>query len=524
MGKILQLSLLALFIFTNNSKAINGDLGVNMGANGNANAPWLIEDYQDFLTFCADNSKWNINQHTKLCFDINLSPELTNRQIYNSALISPSERYNSFIGTAFRGNFNGNNHKIYNLTFNAGTKDNGFLSVFGKIQTPAIVSNLRVDFSITGTGELWYLAAICGRSDGGTIENCHATGEIMASTNAHNIGGLCGFSCQESTVINSSAHCLVAGTWEAGGICGYSDGDITNCITTGNISGIGYLGGLCGSNGPGGTITNCHAYGNVTGQESSYYVGGLCGYNSSYVGKNSRITQSSAHGTVYCGTGSHYIGGLSGYNSTFSISSCYADGSILYESSSEVGGLCGIARYGTVENCYAAVNIENINGGSASGLCGSTGSSITFSDCYVTGKSWYAICGDHNNSSSIFINCFWDIDTCEAIKDFWLGTDYPGTVINVVGLNTEQMQNLAMFHNAGWDIQPGTSYGTENIWRMPYIQPGYPILSWQKDIPGDFCGKYGVDIQDFSWIANQWLINYSLSDLCDLANFWLFCN
>ncbi|MCK4627838.1 MAG: hypothetical protein KAT56_02480, partial [Sedimentisphaerales bacterium] len=69
------------------------------------------------------------------------------------------------------------------------------------------------------------------------------------------------------------------GSWYLGGLCGYNSyGTITDCYAAGAVTGRSYLGGLCGYNSYG-TITNCYATSSVTGRDSSYALGGLCGHN-----------------------------------------------------------------------------------------------------------------------------------------------------------------------------------------------------------------------------------------------------
>ncbi|MBN1819032.1 MAG: hypothetical protein JW828_16855, partial [Sedimentisphaerales bacterium] len=58
------------------------------------------------------------------------------------------------------------------------------------------------------------------------------------------------------------------------------------------------------------------------------------------------------------------------------------------------------------------------------------------------------------------------------------------------------MQDTNTFLVAGWDF-PAT-------WHMPYQSTGYPMLWWQKDIPGDLTDTYGVNMADFAELASQW--------------------
>lgn len=113
-----------------------------------------------------------------------------------------------------------------------------------------------------------------------------------------------------------------------GGVCGYSDGSVTNCYNTGNLTAIDQtadVGGVCGYNG--GTVTNCYNTGTVTSTGSVASVGGVCG------------------------------------SSLAPISNCYNIGTVTAASSSaDISGICGY-NYGPVTNCYYLADTEDENGG-----------------------------------------------------------------------------------------------------------------------------------------------------------------
>jgi len=71
----------------------------------------------------------------------------------------------------------------------------------------------------------------------------------------------------------------VVGGWDVGGLVGQNYyGTVSNCYSTGSVSG-GYdrVGGLVGQNYYG-TVSNCYSTGSVSGGYDR--VGGLVGYNS----------------------------------------------------------------------------------------------------------------------------------------------------------------------------------------------------------------------------------------------------
>ena len=252
-----------------------------------------------------------------------------------------------------------------------------------------------------------------------------------------------------------------------------------------SITGSGdYLGGLCGSSS--GTISSCYATGSVSGD---YFLGGLCGENTG------DITNSYAAGSVSGRSNSRYLGSICGVNSG-DITNCYAASSV--SGYDYLGGLCG-GNFGDITNCYAS---GSVLGGIDSNYLG-------------------GLCGYQGGNNAKISNCFWDTQTSGLTVGYTQYSSSPDTTTNVLGKTTAQMQDINTFLAAGWDFTAESANGTDNLWHMPYQSTGYPMLFFQKDIPGDLAGSYGVDITDFAAISDSWLIDYNLSDLEILTNFWL---
>ncbi len=74
----------------------------------------------------------------------------------------------------------------------------------------------------------------------------------------------------------------VSGSYRIGGLAGYSNGSISSCYSTSNVSAyssMGYVGGLVGCNsGSTSSISNCYSRGAVSGSSNAQYIGGLVGY------------------------------------------------------------------------------------------------------------------------------------------------------------------------------------------------------------------------------------------------------
>ena len=93
--------------------------GGNLPGEGTEGNPYRIEDLADFHVFAADPNYWD--DHTRLETDPNLVG-LT----YTTAVIAPDtdNTNSSFDGIAFTGVFDGNGHKISNLTIDDGGAGN----------------------------------------------------------------------------------------------------------------------------------------------------------------------------------------------------------------------------------------------------------------------------------------------------------------------------------------------------------------------------------------------------------------
>jgi hypothetical protein len=238
-------------------------------------------------------------------------------------------------------------------------------------------------------------------------------------------------------------NCSVSGYY-AGCLAGFiSSGTISNCYSTGSVSGgssCAYIGNLVGENW--GTISDCYSTGSVSGASNSVYLGGLVGRNMGI------ISRCYATGTV---SGDGIVGGLVG-NSNGSITNCYSAGAV--SGSQYVGGLVGI-NYSNITNCYST--------GAVSGS-------------YDLG----GLVGYQSGASTV--SSFWNTQTSGQT------TSSGGT-----GKTTAQMKTLSTFTSAGWDFV--------EIWGIEEIQT-YPYL---PALPGDLNHDKKVNFKDFAIFASHWL-------------------
>jgi hypothetical protein len=377
LGKITILVMVGLCI--NTAVALDGS--------GTQEDPWLIQSLGDFNEFAADANYWD--DYTRLETDVNLAG-----LIYSTAVIAPDVSSSLFHqGTKYTGVFDGNDHKIMNLTIDDGGADNDYLGLFGYIDNGE-VRNLGLEGgSVSASGRA--VGGLVGATYEGTISNCYSTGDVNGGGS---VGGLMG---------------------------SFAYSSVSNCYSTGDVSGTGDpIGGLVGY--IDGVVSNCYSTGNVSGDD--WFVGGLVGYNEN---------------------GS-------------SISNCYSTGDV--NGVSFVGGLVG-GNYGSVPNCYSTGDVNGV-----SYVGGLVGSNFR----YVR-------------------DCFWDIDTQTHGVTESIG--YPGgTIINVLGLPTTQMQTRITFSDANWDFI--------NIWNIGENQT-YPYLRFY--LPSDINKDGIVNFLDIAITANKWL-------------------
>ena len=467
-------ALIVLSFLCLSSNLVFGANGIIPGT-GTQSAPYLIEDFTDFQTFSNPanaSTYWTSGIHTKLMCNLDLNPELSDREVYLKAPIACDQINNgfSFDGTPYTGKFNGNNMTISNLKIDT----NYFCGLFGKTESGCEIINLTIEqANITNSNA--YTGILVAHNSSGTISNCHSTGHITSEKDY--VGGLVGHS-DSSTINNCFSAASTIGENNIGGLLGRSNEDIiSNCYSTGSANGNINIGGLIGHSSSG-TINNCYSTASVVGKK--WYIGGLVGKNDNVIINNCYSTNSVS--------GKNNIGGLIGYNSIGTINNCYSNASVT--GTDDVGGLVGNHYSGTISNCY------------------STGQIITGS--YVSGLIGIQRFGSIENS-------FWDINT-SGIPDPQAGS--PDTD-GMIGKTTNDMQTQSSFTNNGWDFNAETANNTEDIWHMPYNTSGYPMLYWQRDIPGDSFGKYGVDLQDYAILALKWINEHNLNDFIVLTTYWL---
>jgi len=192
----------------------------------------------------------------------------------------------------FTGKYDGNGLKISNLDVSYSNQNMG---LFGFLGAGSIVENVKLeDVTVNGYSDSVRVGGLAGENEG-TIIGCWATGEISG---LGSIGGLVGKNLE--------------------------NGEIKNCFAEASVFGINQIGGLVGANNSGAIIIECFAVGLVTEtQGTGANAGGLVG-----------IT----HGTII---------------------NSYATGNV--DGNIQVGGLTGFLSGGEIENSYSICKVTGLD-------------------------------------------------------------------------------------------------------------------------------------------------------------------
>jgi len=152
-------------------------------------------------------------------------------------------RWGTAVIPRFGGTFDGDNQTISHLTI----QGQSYLGLFGYLGSGAEVENLGlVDVKITGSGDS--VGGLVGSNSswdtaGGNVTQCYSSGAVSGD---YYVGGLVGYNLGRMTSCYSTA--AVSGTSGVGGLVGSNGGDMTRCYSTGAVTGSKWVGGLVGCN------------------------------------------------------------------------------------------------------------------------------------------------------------------------------------------------------------------------------------------------------------------------------------
>lgn len=216
---------------------------------------------------------------------------------------------------AFKGVFDGNNYKIYNIPeFESTNTRVGFFGYLngGTIQNCGFI--YKDGTTLKSTQDV---GGVVGRIVNGEVIGVSSSGATVSNNgnDDNSYGGLVG-SIANGTISNSSNYNTVSANNNAGGIVGYANGtnSITGCNNFGVIKDASRSAGIIGQLVSSKEISNCRNYGKVSGTSA----GGIVGEQ-----QGSTISNSQNYGSI---TGTTNAGGIVG------ISGVVESGRIVYVS------------------------------------------------------------------------------------------------------------------------------------------------------------------------------------------------
>jgi len=212
-------------------------------------------------------------KHFLLTADIDLDGKLPGRKVFDKAVIAPDTDANK---DGFQGTaFAGVFDGNGHTISHLTIKGGGYAGLFGE-SWGEIRELGAVHVNITSSGD--YVGGLAGWNEG-YVTQCYSTGGVSGESS---VGGLVGENSGAVTQCYSTG--AVAAENDVGGLVGYHySGHITCCYSTGVVSGGDSVGGLVGRNGElnflgqrtgAGYVTFCYSTGEVSGTS---YVGGLVG-------------------------------------------------------------------------------------------------------------------------------------------------------------------------------------------------------------------------------------------------------
>ena len=347
---------------------------------------------------------------------------------------------------AFKGTFDGNNHKLTNMYVSTYYENigNGQVGFFGYIEN-AEIRNVEIGGTVVNPEN--QNGNIIRRNLGGIVGSARGTGKVTIKN------------CINRAYVRNYANNSTAGIIGDPGVQegGTINTSIINCINYGKVETAERAGGICGwtTNGEI-TIENCHNYGEIVGNTSS--AGIMSAFKSSGIAiiKNcsneNKVTSNSSNaggiiGEIADCNGTVIVedsinkqnvnsclcaGGIVGYllkNANLVINNCHNEGQIKQEDTNEAngyayaGGILGRANNSInnplyITNCYNSGSVTSEDW-MAGGILGETCLQNKIYNCYnkgsVSGKNtagglggaiaW----GSKTGTTSIEVNNFYQI-------------------------------------------------------------------------------------------------------------------
>lgn len=244
--------------------------------NGTAEIPYEIRNVNDLklLAEKVNSGTDYAGKYFKQTANIDLENEPNWTPIGGTVI----EHTSTWEISVFKGNYDGDGHKITNLTT---TEDSNHVGLFGKAED-ATIQNCNVEGKVKG---YQYAGGIVGGVGVKTkILNCSFQGSVMGESDC--IGGIVGETSSGCEVSGCFVTGKVEGLQRVGGIAGKGVGTIKNCYALADVTAAGVEAGGIAGNAYNCTIENCYYSGDVLAKN---YAGGIAGVMDSTSGSSTTI-------------------------------------------------------------------------------------------------------------------------------------------------------------------------------------------------------------------------------------------
>jgi len=383
---------------------------------------------------------------------------------------------------AFSGSYDGQNNTISGLFINRPTRDS--IGLFGYANINSTIKNLGLtNLAVIGNDDV---GGLIGFLEEGVISNCYSSGNVSGY---RNIGVFIGQN-MNGNVNDCYSEGSVDGNQYVGGLIGINYGGIvTDCHSSANVSsnGMGAAGGLIGSSEPliSGNVSGCYSTGDVEGTD---WAGGLIGF----VGMQVTISDCYSTSSVLA---NNYVGGLMGYVAYgSSITSCHSTGNTIGEE--YVGGLVGIFEEATLSKSYSISNVSGTNW--IGGLIGFVYPYTIIENCYAIGSV---------NGESKVGGLIGELDGATLNYSYSAGSIF-GT--SETGGLIGKITGLTTITNSFWDVtsslQSTSASGSGITTSMMQTESTFTLATW------DFVGETANGSNDI----------WQMGSLCTFNNYPVF--
>ncbi len=242
--------------------------GTQPPGSGTSDEPYEVSTLDHLLWISTNSTSWG--KHFEQTADIDASATAT----WNSDGEGGYEGFSPIgnvwtVSDEFTGTYDGQGYTIEDLYINRTSANVG---LFGWIQGGSVENLILRNVNITGDS---HVGGLAGLNSQGVITNCSSSGSVSGYTY---VGGLVGLVQYSAEVHECRSLCSVSGTDLVGCLAGNASFSavINNSYARGSVGGTSYVGGLLGRNSDGCLVNNCYAAASVSGDSQ---VGGLVGEN-----------------------------------------------------------------------------------------------------------------------------------------------------------------------------------------------------------------------------------------------------